>query len=67
METVKFAVIVGNEVAGTVSLPNNPDSEVTQRFIAAYRSNPVIVETTEDGVVYGWTWDGTNFNPPSLT
>lgn len=65
MSVIKFAVVVGNEVAGTISLPDDPEVPVAQRFIAAYRSNPVIVETTEDGVAYGWTWDGTSFNPPA--
>jgi hypothetical protein len=65
MSNIKFAVVVGNEVAGTIALPDDPEVEVAQRFIAAYRSNPVIVETTEEGVAYGWTWDGTNFIAPS--
>lgn len=64
MSVIKFAVVVGDEVAGTISLPDDPAVEVAQRFIAAYRSNPVIIETTEENVAYGWTWDGTNFVPP---
>lgn len=65
MSSIKFAVVVGNEVAGTISLPDDPSVDVAQRFIAAYRSNPIIVETIEEGVAYGWTWNGTSFNPPS--
>lgn len=64
MSTVKFAVIVGSDVAGTVVFPDDPNIEVTQRFIAAYRSNPTIVETDEEDIAYGWTWDGTMFIPP---
>jgi hypothetical protein len=63
MSNIKFAVVVGNDVAGTVSFPDDPSIEVTQRFIAAYRSSPIIIETTED-VSYGWTWDGTQFIAP---
>lgn len=65
MSSVKFAIVVGNEVAGTVSFPDDPAVEVTQRFIAAYRSNPIIIEVSDEDIAYGWTWDGTNFNPPS--
>jgi hypothetical protein len=65
MSVVKFAIVVGNDVAGTISLTDDPSVQSAQRFIAAYRSNPVIVETGDENVMFGWTWDGTNFNPPT--
>lgn len=64
MTNVKFAVVVGNDVAGTISFTDDMTVESAQRFIAAYRSNPVMIETNDEHVAYGWTWDGTNFNPP---
>lgn len=65
MAQVKFAVIVGEEVAGTIVFDSSSGSESAQRFIAAYRSNPTIVETSDENVMFGWTWDGTNFVAPS--
>jgi hypothetical protein len=64
MPIVKFAVVVGNDVAGTVSFDDSNNGETAQRFIAAYRSNPVMVETSNQDVMHGWTWDGTNFIEP---
>lgn len=64
MAQVKFAVVVGEEVAGTIVFDSSSGSESAQRFIAAYRSNPIIIETSDEDVAYGWTWDGTSFNPP---
>lgn len=64
MAQVKFAVIVGNDVAGTIVFESS-GPESAQRFIAAYRSNPIIIETNNEEVMVGWTWDGTNFTPPA--
>lgn len=64
MAQVKFAVIIGNDVAGTISFDSDSSAEAVQRFIAAYRSNPIIVETNNDQVMFGWTWDGNTFSPP---
>lgn len=65
MAQVKFAVIVGDDVAGTIVFESS-GSESAQRFIAAYRSNPIIIETDNEGVMVGWTWDGTSFIPPVM-
>lgn len=65
MSTVKFAVVVGDEVAGVISLTDDPTVESAQRFIAAYRSNPIILETDNPDVSFGWTWNGTDFISPS--
>lgn len=64
MSFVRFAIIVGNEVAGTATFDTENPSPVVPRMIAAYRSNPVIVET-EEPVAFGWTWDGQNFTAPT--
>ena len=65
MARVMFAVIVGNEVAGTVSFEDDSPVDAIQRFISAYRSNPIIVEATDTpDVAFGWTWDGSSFISP---
>lgn len=64
MTQVKFAVVVGSDVAGTIIFDANSNIEAVQRFIAAYRSNPVIIETDNQEVEFGWTWNGNTFNPP---
>lgn len=63
MTMKKWAVVVGSEVAGTVSLDDQSTMEVVQRFIAAYNSDPKIVPiNTDQDVAFGWTWDGVSFS-----
>lgn len=65
IESEKFAIVVGNEVAGSVSIEVGY-SEATDRIIAAYKSDPKIIPIeTDSQVTFGWTWDGTNFIEPS--
>ena len=56
-----FTLIVDNEVAGNLKVPNFSG---TEKMIAIFQSNPTIVESTEE-VPEGYIWDGTSFNPPS--
>ena len=64
METLKsFAVVVEGDVAFTMKHPIE-----VENVIIALQSNPQIVEVPDEiknDVVYGWTFDGTNFIPPS--
>ena len=58
-----FAVLVEGDVAFTMSHPIE-----VENIIAALSSNPQIVEVPDDvinDVTFGWTFDGTNFIPPS--
>lgn len=55
-----FTLIVDNEVAGNLKLPNIPG---TEKMIAIFQSNPVVVESAEE-VPEGYIWDGTSFNSP---
>ena len=61
----RFAIVVENEVAGSVSIQSGY-SQATDRIIAAYKSNPKIIPIDSDSEVgYGWTWDGQNFIGPN--
>ncbi len=64
METLKaFAVVVEGDVAFTMKHPIE-----VENVIAALRSNPQIIEVPDElqnVVTFGWTFDGTNFIPPS--
>ena len=43
-----------------------PDTPAYARFIACLQSNPTIIEVESSNPVRGgWTYDGTNFNPPA--
>lgn len=60
----KWAVIVGSDVAGTITIDDQTPVPTAQRFIAAYDSNPIIVPiNTDQPVEFGWTWNGTEFVP----
>lgn len=60
----RFAIVVGNEVAGSVSIQPGY-SETTDRIIAAYKSDPKIIPiSTDSEITYGWIWDGQNFIGP---
>lgn len=65
MTVRKWAVVVGDDVAGTITIDDENTMETAQRFIAAYDSDPRIVPIPEDQeVVHGWNWTGTEFTPP---
>jgi hypothetical protein len=65
--THKFAFIVDGEVFGVISLDeNNPyDLQgVEKRCIAGLSSDPKVVPIPVNSPAqFGWTWDGTTFNP----
>jgi len=59
----RFVFVVGNDVAMRLHIG---ESHLSARQIACLRSNPTIVEVPFDSPVdTGWTFDGTNFNPPA--
>lgn len=61
----RWAVLVGTDVAGTITIDDENTLETAQRFIAAYDSDPKIVPITSDSPVeHGWAWDGEKFSPP---
>lgn len=64
MAKIRFAVVVGSDVAATIALEENSQAEHSDNLIAAYRSNPIVIETDNLEVAQGWTWDGVQFNPP---
>lgn len=65
MTVYKFAVIVGEEVAGVLTLDDQNENAAVGRWIAAYSSDPKIVPvTTGQPVEFGWTWDGQSFISP---
>lgn len=55
-----FALIIDGEVAGNFPIPVFAG---TEKMIAIFQSNPIIVET-EDKIAEGSTWDGQNFTSP---
>lgn len=62
-----FALVIDGDVAGTISYNENDTSFVNQRHIAAFRSGAQMIECSNiDGVRFGWTYDGLNFNPPGV-
>lgn len=65
MTVRKWAVVVGDDVAGTITIDDENTMETAQRFIAAYDSDPRIVPIPEgQEVTHGWSWTGTEFTPP---
>lgn len=60
----KFAIVVDGEVAGVYDIPDNIQNDAAQRIMAAFRSNPIFVETTNFDVAFGWKWDGTSLYFP---
>jgi hypothetical protein len=63
MSRFKFAIVVGNDVAGTVALEQGINDTI-DAIIAAYQSDPKIIPTSDENIQFGWTYDGTNFFPP---
>lgn len=57
-----FAVISGSAVFGRISIQDS--TAFGQRRVAAFLSQPTVIETTNTEVGPGWTWDGTDFVSP---
>lgn len=58
-----FALIVGNEVFGTLTIPDTAPNY--DRLWAGLSSDPIVVDSTDtEGVTFGWTYDGTKFIAP---
>lgn len=64
MSEIRFAVVVDNEVAGTLSLDDASTDAVSARLIPAFLSDPKIVQVSTD-VQHGWIWNGTEFVAPT--
>lgn len=63
IEIRTFALIVENEVFGTLTVPDSAPNHA--RLWAGLSSNPIVVESTGiDNVQYGWIYNGTEFLPP---
>ena len=62
-----FAFVAENEVFFTFTL--SPISNGFDRMCEALNNNPTFVNCTSHAdaslIGNGWTWDGTNFNPPA--
>lgn len=63
MATRVFAFIVGDEVFGTLTIPDTAPNY--DRLVAGLSSAPIVVESTDtEGVAFGWTYDGNSFIAP---
>jgi hypothetical protein len=68
MSKTKFAFVVDGDFGGALIVSEtHPNHEL---LCAVMRSGPVIIEIPEshpnfDEVTNGWTFDGTNWNPPA--
>lgn len=59
-----FALVVDGEVFGTLHF--GPAAQNYDRMVAGLSSNPTVVDATDTpSVTFGWTYDGSRFNPPS--
>jgi hypothetical protein len=68
MAEKKFAMIVDSEVFAvfTFDVSNLESNPNIARIVAGMSSNPIAVDASSiDGIEWGWTFDGTNFIPPS--
>ena len=68
MAEKKFAMIVDSEVFAVFSF--DPEMATTNpnipRIIAGMSSSPTVVDASEiDGVAWGWTYNGSEFIPPT--
>lgn len=66
MAIKKYALIVDNDVFGTIKFDDDPNHNVNgPRLAAGFSSNPIVIEVDADSdIEHGWTWNGTIFNPP---
>lgn len=62
--SAKFAFVVDGDVIGTVNIPQTaPHYDV---WVAGMNSDPKVVPIPENTDVRGgWTYDGSEFQPPS--
>jgi hypothetical protein len=61
----RFAIVIDQDVAGTITVDDQSAVETSQRMLAALQSDPKIIPVPSGELVdYGWLWDGTNFIPP---
>lgn len=63
MARLRFAIVVENDVAGVIEIDEGYN-ETGDRMIAAFKSDAKIIETFDQNVQFGWTFDGTIFNSP---
>lgn len=68
MPNKKFAGIADGDVFTILTVDSEfagLDGSAGQRIIAGFLSEPKFVEIPDNSeITPGWTWDGTNFNPP---
>jgi hypothetical protein len=65
----KFAIVVGSDVAGTLTLNDENPDPATPRLIAAFNSDCRIIPMApeQEDVAFGWSYDGEEFiAPPSF-
>lgn len=63
-ENKVFALIVDGDVFGTLHL--GPEAPNYDRMVAGLSSSPIVVDASSvPNVQFGWTFDGTSFNPPA--
>ena len=67
MNIKKFAFIAEGDVFHTWNITDEQHSETIQMLLAGLASNPIVVEIKDPDleVDFGWTFDGTNFIPPT--
>ena len=67
MATRKFAVVAGIDVFTVLILDDDPEINPNgPRHAAGFASDPVVVEIPEESpITLGWTYDGSEFTPPS--
>lgn len=62
-QEIKFALVIGNEVASIIKMPAEPNNEIALRAIAALQSDPKVIPVPDGiSVEFGWTWDGESFS-----
>jgi hypothetical protein len=65
MASYRFACIADGDVFLQLQISEETDARVPG-WVAGLRSGPIIIEVTDrPEVVPGWTWNGTDFQPPS--
>lgn len=67
MATRKFAVVAGNDVFTLLVLDDDPTVNPNgPRHAAGFASKPIVIEIPDDSpVTLGWTYNGSEFTPPS--
>lgn len=70
MSLKKFAFVAGDDVFTVWSIDpeTSSDTEIATRIVAGLQSNPKVVDITELtdlNIGLGWTYNGTDFIPPT--